>query len=49
MEELEYFEVITLDKDADSFVDDDGMYQFSDGKWFELFTNVSRAVEVVVH
>lgn len=49
MEDLDCFEVITLDKDADSFVDDDGMYQFSGGKWFELFTRVSRSVEVVVH
>lgn len=48
-DDLECFECITLEKETDSFVDDDGMYKFKDGVWYELFTTVSSAQVVVIH
>ena len=48
-DDLEYFELITLDEDADSFVDDDGIYQLYDGVWHECFTQITEARKVVFH
>ena len=48
-DDLEYFECITLDQDADSFVDDDGIYRFNDGVWYEIFTTATSAEPVRIH
>jgi len=48
-DDLEHFEVITLDNDADSFVDDDGIYQFINGTWYEAITEISSVEKVILH
>ena len=48
-EDLEYFEVMTLDEEKEQFCDQDGEYQLFDGKWYEIIPTDIRAEQVIIH
>ena len=48
-DELEHFEVITLDSDTRSFVDDDGIFEIYNGNWCEVNYTRAAYTRQVVH
>ena len=48
-DELKHFEVVILNKDDVSFVDNDGIYKFFNGNWFEVSYGCAIYTKQVVH